>query len=277
VVALVMVAFGLFRRLPTPALARPPGQDAGHPEGQYGSCVTERPKYGVDGFPYLIGLLGGGAVLLATGIVGAAVSTGPRRALGVIAAGVGAVALVPGMLGLRYVRSGKLAHRDRMLGLVPWSGNEIVLDIGCGAGLLAVGAAKRAPSGRVVAGDLWIAKDLSGNGIARTRRNAELEGVHDRIEVRTEDVRSLTLGDASIDVVLSCLCLHNIADPADRERAIGEVARVLRPGGRLVISDLAGIDDYRDWLAERGVGDLVITSAPATFPPQRILTGVKKP
>src|SRR5215831_577793 len=47
------------------------------------------------------------------------------------------------ILGLLYVKIGKFRHRDRMLDVVPWKGNEHVLDVGTGRGLLMIGAAKR--------------------------------------------------------------------------------------------------------------------------------------
>jgi SAM-dependent methyltransferase len=238
--------------------------------------MSQRAKYGVDGFPYLVGLLGGGTILAVGGVT---LTRLARDRVGRAAGGslsvLGVAALVPGLLGLRYVLVGKRRHRDRMLDLLTWTGDETVLDVGTGAGLLAIGAAKRVPLGHVVACDIWSAKDLSGNTIGRTRRNAELEGVAGRIDIRTEDARQLSLEDASVDVVLSALCLHNIAGPGDREAAVNEVWRVLRPGGRAVISDLSDIDDYARWLTTAGCTNLQISKAPATFPPQRVIVATK--
>ena len=60
---------------------------------------------------------------------------------------VGALPAIPGLLGLRYVLAGKFIHRDRLLDRVVWRGDERVLDVGTGGGLLMIGAAKRAPRG----------------------------------------------------------------------------------------------------------------------------------
>jgi SAM-dependent methyltransferase len=238
--------------------------------------VSDKARYGVDGFPYLVLLLGGGSVLAIIGTVTALVTSSTVvQVVAVVLAMVGAAALVPGFLGLRYVVGGKERHRDRLLDLVPWTGNETVLDVGTGAGLLAIGAAKRVPSGHVIACDIWAPKDLSGNGIERTTRNAEIEGVSGRVEIRTEDARKLALDNASVDVALSALCFHNIPDAAGRHAALSEVFRVLRPGGRAVIADLAGTDQYAEWLTSAGCTVVEITKAPGTFPPQRVVAVIK--
>ncbi len=57
----------------------------------------------------------------------------------------------------------KVKGREAILDLVPWSGDQQVLDVGCGRGLLLVGAAHRLTSGRAVGIDLWLARDQSGN------------------------------------------------------------------------------------------------------------------
>ena len=138
------------------------------------------------------------------------------------------------------------------------------------AGLLALHAARRT-SGTVHAVDLWLGKDLSGNGEERLRRNAELLGVASRVKVHTADVRSTGPADASVDVVLSALCVHNLGSRPDRTAALAEAVRVLRPGGTMVISDLAHVEDeYAPQL--RRLGLRVRTApAPGTFPPQRYL------
>src|SRR5262249_26038934 len=80
-------------------------------------------------------------------------------------------------------RYGKLKEREQILDFVEWRGDETVLDVGCGRGLLLVGAAKRLTRGGKAFGiDIWQAEDLSGNRPEATLENARLEGVADRVE-----------------------------------------------------------------------------------------------
>lgn len=230
--------------------------------------VKEAPRYGVDGWPYVAGL----SALAVVGGAGAVAALARRQAaVGGALAVVGAAAAVPATLGAHYVLRGKLRHRDRLLDRVPWRGDEVVLDVGAGAGLLGIGAAHRAPRGVVHCVDLWVSKDLSGNGPARLSRNAALEGVAARVEVRTGDARALDLPDASVDVVVSALCLHNLPDEQGRRAAAREIARVLRPGGHVAVSDLAGTDQLAAWLQAEGLEVLAHERAPGTFPPQKLL------
>ena len=72
---------------------------------------------------------------------------------------------------------GKVRERERLLDLFTWTGRERVLDVGCGRGLLLIGAAKRLTAGGTAAGiDLWQKEDLSGN-----RPEATLEKGHREI------------------------------------------------------------------------------------------------
>lgn len=136
---------------------------------------------------------------------------------------------------------------------------------------MGVGAARRVPRGRVLCVDLWVGKDLAGSGPDRRRRNAAAEGVVDRVEVRTGDVRALDLPDASIDVVLSVLCLHNIPGAEGRAAAARELARVVRPGGSIVIGDLAGTAELAHWFVDQGLVIEAHEPSPGTFPPQKVL------
>jgi ubiquinone/menaquinone biosynthesis C-methylase UbiE len=79
---------------------------------------------------------------------------------------------------------------------------------------------------------------LTDDSPQNTLRNAALEGVADRVEVRTADITELPFDDNSVDVIVSNLVVHNIPRNADRAKAIAEAARVLRPGGRLLLADL---------------------------------------
>ena len=110
-----------------------------------------------------------------------------------------------------------------------------VLDVGCGHGLMLIAAAKKLRTGKAIGVDLWQTEDQAANNPDATLLNARLEGVAERIELKTADARQLPFVDKSFDVVLSSWALHNIYDAAGREQAIAEIARVLKPGGQAAI------------------------------------------
>src|SRR5262249_54722402 len=143
-----------------------------------------------------------------------------------------------------YSKVGKFRHRDRMLAKIAWRGDEQVLDVGTGRGLLLIGAAKKSARGKATGIDIWSAKDLSANAMEATLANAVLEGVRDRVELKTEDASRMTFADSTFDVVVSNLCIHNIEDPKGRDNACREIARVLKPGGIAVISDFKNTGAY---------------------------------
>jgi ubiquinone/menaquinone biosynthesis C-methylase UbiE len=91
-----------------------------------------------------------------------------------------------------------------------------------------------------------------GNAREATLRNALLEGVGDRVQIETADMRALPYPDESFDLVVSSLAIHNIRSNADRKRAVAEGFRVLKPGGRMVIADIRGTRIYQDALRTLG-------------------------
>ena len=88
-------------------------------------------------------------------------------------------------------------------------GDERVLDLGCGRGAVLLAAAKLVPRGRVVGVDIWRA-DQTGNCMQSTLANADAEGVADRIELHTRDMTDLHLPNASVDLVVRSLAIHNL-------------------------------------------------------------------
>ena len=239
--------------------------------------MAQKPDYGIDAPNVIRNLLGAGAICLVIALVF------PRVTIAHIVflpfpgflwpAGW---MIAPGLLMLLYAKVGKFRHRDRMLAKVQWNGAESVLDVGAGRGLLLIGAAKRLTSGHATGTDIWNAEDLSGNGPEALLRNIELEVVGERTTVKSEDARKMSFPDASFDVVLSNLCLHNIYDQPGRFKACQEIARVLKPGGVAIISDYRHTAEYRMELARCG---LFVQVSPldwtGTFPPLRILTARK--
>ncbi len=148
---------------------------------------------------------------------------------------------------------GKAREREDFLDKLAWRGDERVLDVGCGLGLFLIGAAKRLSTGRAVGIDKWQQEDLSGNNAEGTLNNAKIEGVADKVEVHTGDARKLPFEDASFDVVLSSVALHNIYNAAEREVAVREIARVLKYGGRVLIVDIRHIRRYAAILRDAGL------------------------
>jgi ubiquinone/menaquinone biosynthesis C-methylase UbiE len=109
------------------------------------------------------------------------------------------------------------------------------LDLGCGSGSDAVYLAER--------GIETIGVDLSSAALERARERATSSGVH--VDWIQADVLRLPLADGSVDLALDRGCLHHVA-AADHSRYAAEVARVLRPGGTLLVCEMneAGRHDH---------------------------------
>jgi SAM-dependent methyltransferase len=153
-------------------------------------------------------------------------------------------------------RTGKIAERERLLDRIPWKGDEQVLDVGCGRGLVLNGAARRLTTGSATGVDIWRAEDLSGNRPEIPLANAAIEGVRERVKVQTADMRRLPFADRSFDVVVSRAAIHNLPSAADRAAAIREIARVLKPGGIALISDIRHAGAYARIFAAHGCRDV---------------------
>src|SRR5213078_4322708 len=145
----------------------------------------------------------------------------------------GFVFFVEGLLMISSSRAGKMIARDRLLDGLQLKGDEQVLDVGCGRGLLLIGAAKRLTSGKAVGLDLWSQQDLGDNRKSATLENAAIEGVADRVEVADGDMKKMPFGDGSFDAVVASNSIHNIYDREGRKQAIAEIVRVLKTGGRV--------------------------------------------
>jgi arsenite methyltransferase len=239
-----------------------------------------RVDYGLDAPGVVVGSAVGGAAALAGAGIGWAVLRRrhrvPAAVLGGWLAAWGTVGLAQAGLMVRSSRAGKLTQRDRLLDQLPWRGDERVLDVGCGRGLLLIGAAKRLTSGRAVGLDLWRTKDQAGNDPAAAIANAQAEGVADRVELRDGDARRLPFDGQSFDVVVSSMALHNIPGASGRAVAVGETVRVLRPGGRVAILDFRHTGQYAAVLAAAGLGEVHRSRRRlGMYPPVRVVTATK--
>lgn len=147
-----------------------------------------------------------------------------------------------------------------------------ILDIPCGGGV----ALRGLKPGQGVE---YVAADISERMLERTRRAAERRGVADQVRPQLADVGDLPFEDGSFDMVVTFTGLHCFPDP---ERAVSELARVLKPGGVITGSTLlndsgiqhapiravgraAGLlgpgcagEQLLEWLDERRVADVVL-------------------
>ena len=132
-------------------------------------------------------------------------------------------------------RTVKIALRDQILDAISWSGDEKVLDVGCGRGLMLIGAARRLKAGKATAVDNWTDSDTTAETAVA---NAKAEGVGDKVKIENSDLRRLPYQANSFDVVTSGLALHNLAEASDRAKALDEMLRVVKPGGQVVVWDI---------------------------------------
>ena len=188
----------------------------------------------------------------------------------------GGFLLAEGFLFLLYVKYGKFRHRDFMLSLHAWHGDEQVLDVGCGRGLLLAGAAKRLATGHGTGIDIWSNVDMGGNSADVTLHNLQLENIQSRCTLVSAGAQQMPFEDATFDVIVSNLCLHNLYDKPTRQRAVAEIARVLKPGGVALLSDYKRTGEYASQLRELGFDvKLRWGSFLTTFPPLRIVIAHK--
>jgi arsenite methyltransferase len=170
------------------------------------------------------------------------------------------------------MQSGKVTRfqiRDRLLDSLALQGEERVLDVGCGAGLMSIALAKRLKSGKVTGLD-------QSEEAGQAKENAKLEGVADKLRIDTGVSAKLVYPDNHYDSVVSFLALHNLVEADTREQIVREMFRVLKPGGRLAIFDTSHVSDYAGILRSAGAQNVGLSSVTwYGLQPARTLTARK--
>lgn len=146
------------------------------------STAPRRADYGIDAPTVVRNLLIAGALCSAVaagwlvGLYAVDFSTGTGIPFASMSMWAGLPLLLTALVMVYGSKVGKLRMRERLLDGIPWRGDEQVLDVGCGRGLLLVAAARRLKSGKAIGVDIWQKQDLAGNRPEATLANAAAEG-----------------------------------------------------------------------------------------------------
>ncbi len=96
------------------------------------------------------------------------------------------------------------------------------------------------------------------------------------MRIENGDARKLVYPEANYDVVVSSLAIHNIEEHAEREQAVREMLRVLKPGGKLLIFDIFRTGEYEKVLRAAGASDVTLSGTKWLWlVPSRVLTARK--
>lgn len=236
--------------------------------------------YGIDEPRSIIELALAGALSITVGFVIAAYTArtnAPLARLGILVGpGVGFLVLAVAAALYWSSQQGKVTEMSKLISDIPWGGDEVVLDVGCGRGLGMVLAGRRLEGGFSVGVDLWQRSHLSGNDPSSIWANATGEGVRARVAPVKADTVSLPFRDGAVDVILSALSLHRLIRKKDRIVAFSEIARVLKQGGRIGIVDAGNGGEYSKVLLEVGLSDISVRHIRfSSFPPFHVVLARK--
>lgn len=206
-------------------------------------------SYGVDAPRVPVVSAIGGVALVLYGILGG-------NGLGVV---LGVLLFGQAGLYLHTANRGRFVLWARILGDAALEGDERVLDVGCGRGLVAVTAARLVPDGQVVALDQWRDQARTGVGPDLARSNAKANGVEDRVDVVTGDPTAIDAKRGSFDLVVSNLPFQLVRDREQRASTLAEMFRVVRPGGRILIVEIQHAKQCKQELTELGASDVTVT------------------
>ncbi|URZ07440.1 2-methoxy-6-polyprenyl-1,4-benzoquinol methylase, mitochondrial [Clostridium felsineum] len=165
---------------------------------------------------------------------------------------LGVIFLFLGLYMVYGSKIGKYKMREKIIKRLQINGEEIVLDVGCGRGLMLNGVAGKLKSGKAYDIDIWSAKDQSQNSYDETIKNAKIEGTEDKIQVVNADMRKIPFKNKYFDIIVSSLAIHNLKNNEERKKALLEISRVAKKGCRVAILDIAHVKYYESIFKEQG-------------------------
>ncbi|MCF6411401.1 class I SAM-dependent methyltransferase [Pseudalkalibacillus salsuginis] len=241
-----------------------------------GFAVADKANYGVEGIREVKMLWGLGTILLIATIFLFRIDGLVWTILSIILLIITLISYGEAVLMTLSSKKGQGRVVKDILEKLKLKKEDLVLDVGCGRGFLMNSMAKQVSGGKVIGIDNWSDKRHQ-NTLETTLQNADTEGVKDRIEVQTADARNLPFEDDTFDAVASSLTIHTLPDQDERQKALAEIVRVLKPGGRVAVLDFMYVEEYPAILEKVGLKNVEKSQFYfSMFPPVIIVSGMKK-
>lgn len=142
------------------------------------------------------------------------------------------------------------AHHERAVALAEFQPGESVLEVACGTGRATLEIAKR-----IGGKDKFYAVDLAPGMLRRAQNRLQHAGLIDQVDTRLADAARLPYPDASIDVLYNAY-MFDLVSADDMPVILAEFARVLKPGGRIVLVNMSKNRDGQtlyEWLYDHGL------------------------
>lgn len=142
---------------------------------------------------------------------------------------------------------------DQVLDSLQLQGSERVLDAGSAGGQLGLAAARRLKSGKVIA-----LGETSEN--EAPRELAKNEGLGDKIRFESADLSKLSYSAANFDCVVASQLTTHLGGAPQRQQAVSELLRVLKPGGRIALHEIGGTADIQRLLEQSNLSNVITLS-----------------
>ena len=201
-------------------------------KANYGNWVPEKALHMLFGAAVLLGVI----AVLAQTVLDKPVVTAVSGVLGVVAL-VMAVYMLICHETFAFGKGNMMAGvHEHLVEHLDWNGEGRLLDIGCGAAALTVRCAKAFPKAQITAMDYWGAEWNYAK--EQCERNAQIEGVADRISFQKGDAAKLDFPDETFDAAVSNFVFHEVRTAKDKRDVVREALRVVKKGGVFSFQDM---------------------------------------
>jgi ubiquinone/menaquinone biosynthesis C-methylase UbiE len=155
------------------------------------------------------------------------------------------------------------------------SNYQQVLEIGIGSGMGAIILAHHNADIEIDAIDIFNIVDHQNNSLKLCQNNLKAANVNHKVTVKKADMRTIPFDNHHFDAAFGILSIHNLENKTERKKALTEIIRVIKPGGKIVIIDFKYHNEYRKQLQQLGAKK-ILTSRPyiSVFPFLKVTSAI---